>query len=71
MTLLRLATHVWRVAEPLDLVRKLTLTGFEDLNLSGSTTGALEIYLADYRFSDNSKDYILDTWNQFDLTDLG
>ncbi len=31
---------------------KLTLTGFEDLNLSGSTTGALEIYLADYRFSD-------------------
>lgn len=50
---------------------KLTLTGFEDLNLSGSTTGALEIYLADYRFSDNSKDYILDTWNQFDLTDLG
>ena len=50
---------------------KLTLTGFEDLNLSGSTTGALDIYLADYRFSDNSKDYILDTWNQFDLTDLG
>ena len=50
---------------------KLTLTGFEDLNLSGSTAGALEIYLADYRFSDNSKDYILDTWNQFDLTDLG
>ncbi|MGI9496608.1 MAG: DUF4465 domain-containing protein [Mariniblastus sp.] len=50
---------------------KLTLTGFEDLNLNGSTTGALDIYLADYRFSDNSKDYILDTWNQFDLTDLG
>ncbi len=50
---------------------KLTLTGFDDLNLNGSSTGALDIYLADYRFSDNSKDYILDTWNQFDLTDLG
>ncbi len=50
---------------------KLTLTGFEDINLSGGSTGALDIFLADYRFSDNSKDYILDSWSQFDLTDLG
>ena len=50
---------------------KLTLTGFEDIKLSGGSTGALDIFLADYRFSDNSKDYILDSWSQFDLTDLG
>ena len=50
---------------------KLTLTGFEDINLIGGSTGALDIFLADYRFSDNSKDYILDSWSHFDLTDLG
>ena len=50
---------------------KLTLTGFEDVNLNGGSTGAVDVFLADYRFSDNSEDYILDSWNQFDLTDLG
>jgi hypothetical protein len=50
---------------------KITLTGYEDVNLNGSSTGALDIFLADYRFSDNSEDYILDSWTQFELTDLG
>ena len=49
----------------------LTLTGFEDVNLGGGSTGAIDVFLADYRFSDNSKDYILDSWNQVDLTSLG
>ena len=50
---------------------KLTLTGFEDVNLGGNSIGAIDVFLADYRFSDNSEDYILDSWNQFDLTNLG
>jgi hypothetical protein len=30
----------------------------------------MEVYLADYRFSDNSQDYILDTWLNVDLTNF-
>ncbi len=29
---------------------------------------SIEFYLADYRFSDNSQDYIVDTWELIDLT---
>ncbi len=32
--------------------------------------GSAEIYLADYRFSDNSQDYILDDWALLDLSAL-
>jgi hypothetical protein len=31
---------------------------------------SVEIYLADYRFADNSLDYILDTWAYLDLSEL-
>lgn len=31
---------------------------------------SLEIYLADFRFSDNSQDYILKDWTTFNLSDL-
>ncbi len=31
----------------------------------------IEVYLADYRFSDNSLDYILDDWLEIDLTSFG
>ncbi len=34
-------------------------------------TDSVEFYLADYRFSDNSQDYILDTWEWVDLSPLG
>jgi hypothetical protein len=34
-------------------------------------TGSVDIYLADYRFADNSLDYILDEWLWVDLTGLG
>lgn len=34
----------------------------------GGQKDSLEVYLADYRFSDNSQDYILDTWLNVDLT---
>ncbi len=47
---------------------KLTATG---KNVSGQTVGTLDFYLADYRFEDNSQDYVLDTWEWFDLSALG
>lgn len=47
---------------------KLTATG---KNASGQTVGTAEFYLADYRFSDNNEDYILNTWEWFDLSGLG
>jgi len=35
------------------------------------TGASVEFYIADYRFSDNSLDYILDEWTWVDLTELG
>lgn len=37
----------------------------------GSTTGHVDVYLADFRFGDNSQDYILDQWLTVDLSSLG
>lgn len=47
---------------------KLTATG---KNASGQTVGTAEFYLADYRFANNDDDYILNTWEWFDLSTLG
>ena len=47
---------------------KLTATG---KNASGQTVGTLNFYLADYRFSNHENDYILNTWEWFDLSLLG
>ena len=47
---------------------KLTATG---KNANGQTRGTAEFYLADYRFSNNEEDYILNTWEWFDLSALG
>ena len=47
---------------------KLTATG---KNASGQTIGTLDFYLADYRFANNEEDYILNTWEWFDLSPLG
>ncbi len=46
----------------------LTITGKDS---DGNVTGAEEFYLADFRFEDNSKDYIVSTWWFVDLTPLG
>ncbi len=35
------------------------------------STEKIDFYLADYRFSDNSQDYIIDEWTYIDLTSLG
>jgi hypothetical protein len=45
----------------------LTVEGF----LTGSSTGTAEFYLADYRFSNDADDYIVDSWEFVDLTSLG
>ena len=33
--------------------------------------GTLDFYLADYRFANNEEDYVLNTWEWFDLSPLG
>lgn len=47
---------------------KVTVTGYA---ANGTKTGSVDIYLADFRFSDNSKDFILNKWTTFDLSQLG
>ncbi len=37
----------------------------------GGYTGSVEYYLADFRFADNSQDYIIDEWTWVDLSGLG
>lgn len=46
---------------------KLTATG---KNANGQTVGELDFYLADYRFANNEEDYVVDTWEWFDLSPL-
>ncbi len=46
----------------------LTITGKDAL---GVVTGAVEFYLADFRFEDNSEDYIVDSWEYVDTSSLG
>ncbi len=47
---------------------KLTILGYS----GGSATGSsLDFYLADYRFANNSQDYIVDEWTYLDFTTLG
>jgi len=40
----------------------------EALNENGEPVDSLDFYLADFRFADNSKDYILKTWTWVDLS---
>lgn len=46
----------------------LTITGYDE---NRNQTGTVEFYLADYRFSDNTQDYIVDEWTEVDLGRLG
>lgn len=47
---------------------KLTIKGYKNGAL---TPKAVDVYLGDYRFDDNSKDYILKTWQWVGLDSLG
>jgi len=46
---------------------KLSVWGLKD----STETDTIEFYLADYRFDDNSKDYIVETWQWLELSSLG
>jgi len=46
----------------------LTVTGKD---VDGVVTGTVDFYLADYRFVDDSADYIVNMWQFVDLTSLG
>lgn len=46
---------------------KLTIQGFQ----AGAQVGAVDFYLADYRFADNSLDYIVSDWRTVGLSGLG
>jgi hypothetical protein len=41
------------------------------IKADGSKTDTIDFYLADYRFSDNSKDYLVNDWRWVDLSSLG
>ena len=47
---------------------KVTITGKDEDDVQ---TGVVEFYLADFRFEDNSQDYIIDDWTAVDLSGLG
>lgn len=46
------------------------MLAIEGKDESDTSLGTVEIYLADYRFADNSLDYILEEWVDVDLTPL-
>ncbi len=46
----------------------LTITGKD---VSGSVTGSVDFYLADYRFEDGGSDYIVDSWQYVAFDSLG
>lgn len=47
---------------------KLIITGHD---AAGAITGNVDFYLADYRFADNSQDYIVKDWTSVNLAALG
>jgi hypothetical protein len=47
---------------------RLTITGLDG---AGAQIGSVEFYLADFRFSDNGLDYLVDAWTFVDLSSLG
>jgi len=46
---------------------KVTIAGHNSLNQS---TGSIDFYLADYRFTNNAQDYIVKDWTSIDLSGL-
>ncbi|RUL87304.1 DUF4465 domain-containing protein [Tautonia sociabilis] len=49
---------------------ELTIIGFDGLGATGSIIGEVPFLLADYRFADNSLDYVVRDWRLVDLTSL-
>lgn len=50
---------------------RLTFTGYEGPGATGAQTGiTVDFYLADYRFANSAQDYIVNAWQQIDLSPL-
>ena len=49
----------------------VTFNGFSDIDANGTLTGSQEFVLADFRFDDNSLDFIVDEFEFLDLSSLG
>lgn len=47
---------------------KLAIEGISE---AGTSTGVVDFFLADFRFADNSLDYLIDEWTLQDLSSLG
>ncbi|MEI7525595.1 MAG: DUF4465 domain-containing protein [Mariniphaga sp.] len=47
---------------------KMTVIGY---NAAGDSVKSLDFYLADFRFTDNTKDYIVNKWTLVNLSSLG
>jgi hypothetical protein len=45
--------------------------GFDSFGGNGTSTGFVDFFLADYRFDDNSLDYVIRDWTQVNLSSLG
>ncbi len=41
------------------------------IDTAGNISDSIEFYLADFRFADNTLDYIVDDWQWLDLSSLG
>ena len=48
----------------------LTITGYNASGATGSTTGSVNFYLADYRSAVSSQDYIVNNWTTVNLSSL-
>lgn len=49
----------------------VVFTGYTLADGLGDATGTAEFFLADYRFDDNSLDFVVDTWETISLASLG
>ncbi len=49
---------------------RVTLSGFDGLNGTGASVGAVTVNLADYTFANNAQDYILTNWLTVDLSSI-
>ena len=47
------------------------LLTIEGRDSAGASIGTVDFFLADYRFDDNSRDFVVDDWQEVDLSSIG
>ncbi len=48
----------------------VVFTGYDDVDRGGNEIGSVEFFLADFRFADNTLDFIIDQWTTVDLSSI-